>query len=287
MGKLTSNGIQIHYQQKGSGPDVILLHGITANLAMWYTKVLPELTKNYRVTSYDLRGHGLSEVPQSGYDSLTMANDLLGVMDGLGIEKARFVGHSFGGAIAMHLALLHPERVEGIVLLDSGLACLRHLRNVETWPGWSKFKSQMEKYGISHKRFVEIDKGMDVTEVFRKTLQIPVMFGFRKGAMRGTPRFQKLIENTAMGREFREIAGMTEERLSEIKAPVLALYGEASPYARIAEHLNTILPNCRYQTFAEDGHFYLLREPGIVLDHIREFLVDPALCVRKEANVTR
>jgi pimeloyl-ACP methyl ester carboxylesterase len=145
MPKISSNGIQIHYQQKGIGPDVVLLHGITATLAMWYTKVFPELTKDYRVTAYDLRGHGMSELTQSGYDSYTMVHDLLGLLDAAGVQKARFVGHSFGGAVAMHLALLHPERVESIVLLDSGLACLRYLRNIENWPGWTRFKDKLEK----------------------------------------------------------------------------------------------------------------------------------------------
>ena len=56
------NGIQIHYQTKGSGPDVILLHGVTSSLALWYGGVLTELAKHYRVTAYDLRGHGLSEI---------------------------------------------------------------------------------------------------------------------------------------------------------------------------------------------------------------------------------
>src|SRR5262245_15609485 len=104
MPKALTNGIQIHYQRKGHGPDVVLLHGITANLAMWFTKVFPELAKDYRVTAYDLRGHGRSDMPPSGYDSFTMAQDLLGLLNALGIENARFVGHSFGGAIAMHLA---------------------------------------------------------------------------------------------------------------------------------------------------------------------------------------
>lgn len=286
MPKILSNGIQIHYQQKGSGPDVVLLHGITATLALWYTQVFPELIKQYRVTTYDLRGHGLSDMTPSGYDSFTMTQDLVGLLDGIGIQKARFVGHSFGGAVAMHLALLHPERVEGVVLLDSGLASLRYLRNIENWPGWERFRDKLEKYGMSHKRFVEVDKGMDVTDIFRKSLTVPIMFGFRKGTNRGTPRFRKLINDTAMGREFREIAGMTEERLPEITAPVLALYGETSPYVKIAGHLSTILPNCRYETFPEDGHFYLMRDPGVVLDRIRTFLADPAAFVRREVNVT-
>jgi pimeloyl-ACP methyl ester carboxylesterase len=284
MPKILANGIQIHYQRKGTGPDVVLLHGITANLAMWFTKVFPELAKEYRVTAYDLRGHGRSDLPVCGYDSHTMTQDLLGLLDALGIEKARFVGHSFGGAVAMHLALLHPERVEGIVLLDSGLACLRYRRNIENWPGWEKFKTQLETYGMSHERFVSTDKGQDVSEIFRKSFEVPIVFGFRKGTSRATPRFQKLVNETTLGWEFRETAGMTEERLTEITAPVLALYGATSPYVGVAEHLKTIVPNCRFETLPDDGHFYLLRDPAIALDRISSFLTDPAAYVRREAT---
>jgi pimeloyl-ACP methyl ester carboxylesterase len=248
---------------------------------MWFTKVFPELAKEYRVTAYDLRGHGRSDIPLSGYDSYTMSQDLLGLLDAIGIERARFVAHSFGGAVAMHLALLHPERVDGVVLLDSGIACLRYRRNIENWPGWERFKTQLEIYGMNHERFVATDKGQDVSDIFRKSFEVPIMFGFRKGNSRATPKFQKLVNETAMGREFREIAGMTEERLPEIKAPVLALYGGTSPYVGVAEHLATIVPNCRFEKFMEDGHFYLLRDPGIALDRIREFLIDPAAYVKQ------
>jgi pimeloyl-ACP methyl ester carboxylesterase len=204
-----------------------------------------------------------------------MVQDLVGLMDSIGIESARIVGHSYGGAIGMHLALLHPERVNGIVVMDSGLACLRHLRTLKEWPGWKRFRRQLEKFGISYERFMKLDANQDVSDVIRKSFEIPIQFGFRKGASRASPRFKRLINETSIGREFREIAGMTEDRLPEIVAPVLALYGETSPYIKIAAHLSSILPNCRYKTLPEDGHFYLLREPGTALDQITGFLTDP------------
>ena len=283
MPKVNVNGIQIHYQTKGSGPDVILIHGVTASLAMWYVKVFPILASKFRVTVYDLRGHGLSTITPTGYTSYDMVQDLVGLMDSIGIRSARFVGHSYGGAIAMHLALLHPERVNGIVVLDSGLACLRRMRNIEGWPGWELFRRQLQQYGISYERFMELDQNQDVSEIFRKSFEVPILFGMRKGASRATPRFKKLVNETSFGREFREIAGMTEERLPEIVAPVLALYGETSPYIKLATHLSTVLPNCRRERFSEDGHFYLLREPGAVLERISAFLDDPEGYLRPEA----
>ena len=282
MPKTRVNGIDIHHQSKGAGADVILIHGVTASLAMWYTKILPTLAADYRVTAYDLRGHGLSETTPTGYSSLHMVQDLVALMDALGIQKARFIGHSYGGCIALHLALLHPERVEGIVALDAGLACLRHNRTIKEWPGWKRFSRQLTKFGISYERFMQLDSNNDVSEIFRKSFDVPIQFGFRRGASRASPRFRKLIDETSIGSEFREIAGMTEERLPEIVAPVLALYGETSPYIKLASELSRVLPNCRYETLPEDGHFYLLREPGVALDRISGFLADPAAYIGRD-----
>jgi pimeloyl-ACP methyl ester carboxylesterase len=85
-----------------------------------------------------------------------------------------------------------------------------------------------------------------------------------------------LIDETSIGREFREFAGLTEDRLPQIVAPVLALYGETSPYIKLAAHLSEVLPNCRHETLPDDGHFYLLREPGTAFDRISGFLSAPA-----------
>jgi pimeloyl-ACP methyl ester carboxylesterase len=275
MGRASVNGVNIHYQTKGRGPDVVLIHGITSCLAQWYLKIFPALTANYRVTVYDLRGHGLSDLTESGYTSENMAADLLGLMDHLGIAGARLIGHSFGGTIALHLALLHPDRVKGIVLLDTGLACLRHLRLVREWSGWRQFGPELEQYGITVDRFADLDRNLDITEILRQSLTIPVQGGFRKGQNAMTPRLKRLLDETRVGSEFREVAGLTEARLAEIATPVLAIYGETSPYQRMAAHLSRIMPNCRFEVVENAGHFYAVEDPAFVLDRMGPFLRQP------------
>lgn len=286
MAKALINGINVHYQTKGEGPDVVLAHGITANLAMWFQGVFALLAQEFRVTAYDLRGHGLSDLTPNGYTSREMSEDLLALMDHVGIERARIVGHSFGGSIGLHLALLHPERVDGVVLSDTGVAALRHLRNIEGWSGWRLFRRQMAQYGISYERFTSIDKSNDVTDVLRKSFEIPQQFGLRKGASRATPRLKKLINETKVGSEFRELAGLTQERLPEITAPVLALYGETSPYRDIGPYLSTALPNCRHTAVPGSGHFYVMQKPDLFLEQILEFVRDPAGFVAREKSST-
>jgi len=133
--------IAIHYQQQGKGTDIVLVHGVTGNLCVWFMHILPALAKKYRVTAYDLRGHGYSDRPASGYTSDDMVLDLKGLVDHLKIERAFFVGHSFGAAIALHFASLYPRQTAGVVILDGGIPALLHLRRLNTcgedkWQGW-------------------------------------------------------------------------------------------------------------------------------------------------------
>ena len=278
MGKAFVNGINLHYQTKGEGPDVVLIHGITSTMAFWYTKVMPALTPDYRVTIYDLRGHGYSDIPLGGYTSREMADDLLALMDHTGIERARLVGHSFGGAIGLHLALLHPQRVDGVVLSDTGVACLRRLRTIQDWPGWDMWKNELADYGITYEWFVDAESD-DVSDVIRKSFEFPQQFGVRKGGLRGTPRLKKLVDETRMSSEFRQISDLTEERLAEIATPVLAVYGETSPYVKMGIHLRDVMPNCRCEILTGTGHFYLLQSPERFVGCIEGFLRNPGAFV--------
>src|SRR5262245_28815813 len=98
MPDIVVNGTRLFYQQSGDGPGVVLIHAVTSNQAVWvFSGLIADLAANYRVTSYDLRGHGASDSPPSGYTSVVMADDLVGLHSELGLRPAFLVGHSFGG----------------------------------------------------------------------------------------------------------------------------------------------------------------------------------------------
>jgi len=117
----TNSNVRIHYNEFSAPgkPLLIFMHGLTAN-AQAFDGVLAEgLIGEYRIISVDLRGRGLSDYPAFHYTMQDHANDILRLMDELGITKANFVGHSFGGLLSYYIAAHYPDRVEKLVVLDA------------------------------------------------------------------------------------------------------------------------------------------------------------------------
>lgn len=117
---MVAGPVNIAVGRTGVGPHpLIALHGITAHHRS-FNSIARHLTYPDGLLGVDLRGRGDSDTPASGYGFEEHARDVLRVLDYHGIERALFVGHSMGGFVALHAALLFPQRVRGIVLLDSG-----------------------------------------------------------------------------------------------------------------------------------------------------------------------
>lgn len=106
----------LHYQQLGSGKDIILIHGLFGRLEN-LNMVAKALSESYRVTSVDVRNHGDSFHSEL-MDYPSMAKDIVVIMQHLAIESAIVLGHSMGGKIAMELALTYPERVDKLIVAD-------------------------------------------------------------------------------------------------------------------------------------------------------------------------
>src|SRR5437764_249523 len=132
-----SGGIRIHYQQVGSGGPLVMVHGLTGNLAVWHLHIVPALCDHFEILTYDLRGHGYSDTPPSGYTPDAMARDLLELLDALGIEQPVIAGHSYGADIALYFAAAYPERVREVVAIEAALPALEESRRHAGWVGWS------------------------------------------------------------------------------------------------------------------------------------------------------
>jgi 3-oxoadipate enol-lactonase len=110
------------FTEKGGGPVVVLLHGFPLSRAMWAAQI-ETLSESYRVIAPDLRGHGESPAPDAVYTMDSMADDVVELLDGLGVAEPVVVGGlSMGGYVALAMALKHPDRVRALMLIDTRAA---------------------------------------------------------------------------------------------------------------------------------------------------------------------
>lgn len=276
------DGNRFHYQQTGRGPDVILVHAVTSNLAVWlFSNIVDTLADEFRVTMYDLRGHGMSDAPPTGYTSADMAGDLHKLHATLGLEPAYLVGHSYGAVIAMHTAVLYPELVKGLVLSDPYFPGLRHLEpNLGQSNVWLDLREVFGRAGI------DIGKEVDFARLFQlvAALTTEQLNQIKKemgaGGARWLLQLPRLAETTC-GRDAFAEAGLTAERLCAVRQPVVALYDEHTPFQATCRFLREKLPNCTVEIVPGAKHVAVLQNPAtfvaLVQKHLRELAGLPTL----------
>jgi pimeloyl-ACP methyl ester carboxylesterase len=245
MPRINVGDMHFYYQQKGSGPDVVLVHGITGNMAIWpLIDLIDHLAADFRVTYYDLRGHGYSATPPSGYTSADMAGDLRNLQKALGLGPMYLVGHSFGGVVAMHTAVLFPDQVAGLVLSDPYFPGLHELEaDITQWEGWPEYKQQFDQAGVE----ISAEDWFDVGKLCK---QVAALTGERLDKFLeklGKPGLDRLVRlaGTTCGEDVRAVAGLTPDRMAAVTQPTLALYGEHSPFLATCGHLEQNLVNCK------------------------------------------
>jgi pimeloyl-ACP methyl ester carboxylesterase len=121
---------------EASAVPLVLIHGLASNALLWEGAALEFAALGHAVVAVDLRGHGLSEKPDDGYDMQTVTNDVAGVLRVLasqGYERPVVAGQSWGGNVVIELALTHPELVRGVVAVDGGFLELQ-----EHFPQWEE-----------------------------------------------------------------------------------------------------------------------------------------------------
>ena len=137
----------------GEGPPVVALHGL-ASSGHWYDLVAPLLSDEFRIIAPDQRGHGKTTQAASGYDWETLAMDVTGLMDQLGIQRAAVLGHSWGGHVASALAAHQQERSSRLVMIDGGLIDSR----VSPDGSWEGFADRLRPRNVSGTRQEFLDR---------------------------------------------------------------------------------------------------------------------------------
>jgi pimeloyl-ACP methyl ester carboxylesterase len=112
-----AGGLRMHVAEAGEGPPLLLLHGWPQDGRMWRF-VLPALAREFRCIVPDLRGLGRTEAPRDGYAKQQLADDVLALLDALGLDRVRLAGHDWGAFVAQLLAAGAPQRVDRVLVLD-------------------------------------------------------------------------------------------------------------------------------------------------------------------------
>ncbi|OGP84745.1 MAG: hypothetical protein A2Y95_03760 [Deltaproteobacteria bacterium RBG_13_65_10] len=278
MPKATINGTRIHYLQAGDGPDLVMLHGLAADLSFWFLRIVPRLKDRWRVTALDLRGHGYSDAPPSGYRTADLAEDLLALIDHLDIARPHVVGHSFGGAVALHHAVNRPDRLESLALVDSRVHALQPIPPFDDGPFWENRRAKLRAAGMS------VPEG--TPKVFYMLLEETLMLAEEGLAERAIPpglipwkhgsrmdrRVRRLISETTLASDVRETAGLTEDAIRGVTAPTLLSYGALSQCMKTCRALEKLLPLHRTVIHPALGHFFPTSRPEVVANDLAVFL---------------
>jgi len=118
MPRVRCNGTSLYYETRGAGQPLVFIHGLGSSTRDWERQV-SAFSKGYRVVTFDLRGHGLSDKPSGPYSMVAFAADTFGLLKALGIDAAHVVGLSLGGCVAFQLAVDAPRAVKTLTIVNS------------------------------------------------------------------------------------------------------------------------------------------------------------------------
>ena len=269
MPEITRDGVRIYYEDEGSGPPVLLIHGHTFDRRVWQPVVPALLEAGLRVIRPDLRGHGLSDRPDSGYHLSHHASDMAAVLAACGIEGAPVVGYSIGGAIAIEIALTMPERVFGLVLLSPVMpdrpfeaAFMDNLREVAR---------TARAEGVAAAMAGPWAAGPLFTHSFAK----PGLRDQVLAILRDFPGAEYL----ATVRDRVERSWTAPDRLAEIRVPTAVLVGECElpGFRAYAEEAAAGIPGAGLEPLDDCGHLLPLEAP----EQVAAAIID----VAKRSNV--
>jgi len=253
------NGWEYAYSDEGSGPPIVLLHGLEMDSSMFDHQV-EALRGIYRVITIDAPGHGGSAGVPVGIDFYQYAEMIAGVADQLGVGAAVWGGQSMGGFTIMRLALLRPERVKGLILIDTQA----HSEDPDKLAQYEAFLT------------VSLDPG--VTEDLVNILML-ILFSQTYADKPESDEWRKkllAIDVPAAHAMIRAVFDRDDvhARLGEITAPAVVIHGEEDIAIEIerGEELARDLPDATFVRVPDAGHASPWEQPAPVTKAVKDFL---------------
>jgi len=266
--------VDVHYKIEGKGDNVLIfLHGFGASTFTWH-KVIKPLSKNYTLIAYDRTGFGYSSRPMPGewsgespYSQESQVEQIVALMDALGVDKAVLVGNSAGGVTAALTTLKYPERIKALILVGAAifkggppdwLAPLIRIPQVKRLG-----HLLIRKY---YTNFFEIARKLAWHDPSKQTEEI--LAGYRK-PMRARDWDRALWEFALAYK-----SSSLKERLSDIKVPVLVITGEDDRIVppEASEKIARKIPNAELAVISNTGHLPHEEAPEEFLEVVNNFL---------------
>lgn len=252
------NGVNIAYRFDGprDAPVLLVANSLMANGSMWDGNITA-LADRYRVLRYDKRGHGGSGLSTGPYTIAQLADDAIGLLDALGIQKAHFMGLSIGGMIGQQLGARYPERVLSLSLCNTA--------------------SEMPPRSLWEERF-EIARTQGIAGLVDGTIQRWFTAPFIERAPQEIEKVRQMILGTnvdgymACGSAVRDMAQST--MLLKIKTPTLVLAGRNDPACTVDQGtvLNRLIDGSRMVIIEEAAHLSNIEQPEAFNKTVRQFI---------------
>jgi pimeloyl-ACP methyl ester carboxylesterase len=281
---VTIDGVNLHYLCGGSGPPLVLVHGLGSSAAVEFYYNLEPLAADHRVFAVDLPGFGRSDKPVLEYTIELFVKAVNDLMASEGVERAAVIGVSMGGRVALGLALESPEKVERLVLVDAlGVGTPRRVLAYRilltrglgelTLRGTARALRQMNPATIRRFWGWYLQRPNRVNTLWSDERIA------NHGTLLATPEYRAAYLSA-----LRSISGMrqlrdgvaVEDRLPELRMPTLLIWGRHDHIfpASHAEAARNRIPNGRVEIFDDSGHTPQMEEPDrfnrLVLDFLRE-----------------
>jgi pimeloyl-ACP methyl ester carboxylesterase len=266
-----TNGTTLHVRIGGQGPAVLLLHGYGETGDMW-APLAAVLARDRTVVAPDLRGMGLSSRPEGGYDKKTQGQDVAGVLDALGIDRADLVTHDIGNMVGYAFAAQHPHRVARFVLMDAPLPGIGPWEEVLKSPLLWHFRfggPDMERLVAGRER-IYLDRfwnefSADPRRFGEASREHYARLYAQPGAMRaGFSQFAAFDQDARDNQAF-----LAEGKLT---MPVLAVGGEKSFGPTMAVVMRAAATDVQELVIPDAGHWLMEEQPAATAAAVRAFL---------------
>jgi len=267
MPKARVNGISINYSVEGRGEPLFLIMGFSGSKMAWFFQ-RRAFRKHLQVVTFDNRGVGQSDKPPGPYSMQMFADDTVGLMDHLGIDKAHVLGASMGGMIAQHIALSHPERVRKLVLSctvasrqGGGVHSAEYMKRL----GLSEDASDDELRQIGPKKLMGMVVSLAVNDRLLGMTAGPILriFAGRLATDGVRGQFEAILGHDTLG------------RLPTIQAPTLVIVGDQDRLINPASSdvLAGAIPGARLVKVEGGSHAFFISKRGRFNSQVLDFLL--------------